>query len=196
VSPAARRRHATQARLRSAAQAQVTKRHPALGTQQFMPLPPPRGGPPHRLALADALPARALDAIERCGRLRFHSVGDSGGIPDPAPPYAVSAAMASELDGPDPVRFFYHLGDVVYGYGEEAGYGPQFLAPYAAYRAPIFAVPGNHDGWLAPGSQVRSLDAVLTICRRLLTASRVFLRRSKACPMSPSRPIRTLAGDT
>jgi hypothetical protein len=105
------------------------------------------------------LPATALEAIDRSGHLRFHSVGDSGGVPDPAPQRAVAAAMVSELDGSDPPRFFYHLGDVVYGYGEEAGYGPQFFEPYARYRAPIFAVPGNHDGDLEPGSSASSLEA-------------------------------------
>lgn len=124
-----------------------------------MPLPPPRGEWPYRLVLADLLPSTALEGIERAGHLRFHSVGDSGGLPDPVPQHSVAAAMISELDGPDPPRFFYHLGDVVYDHGEEAGYGPQFFEPYGRYRAPIFAVPGNHDGDLEPGSKTRSLEA-------------------------------------
>jgi hypothetical protein len=156
---AARRPPATPAAVRSRAHEQVTKRYPLLGTQPFMPLPAPRGPWPYRLELADVLPPAALAAIERAGHLRFHSVGDSGGVPDPAPQYAVAAAMAAELGGPDPARFFYHLGDVVYDRGEEAGYPPQFLAPYARYHAPIFAVAGNHDGELAADSGVRSLEA-------------------------------------
>jgi len=35
-------------------------------------------------------------------------------------------------------------GRLVYPHGEEANYRPQFFAPYAAYDAPIFAIPGNH----------------------------------------------------
>lgn len=159
VTSAARRQTGTPAALRSAAHTQITKRYPGLSSQPFMPLPAPRGAWPYRLELADVLPAAALDAAERAGHLRFHSVGDSGGTPDPAPQQAVAAAMASELDGPDPAHFFYHLGDVVYGYGEEAGYGPQFFEPYATYHAPIFAVPGNHDADLELGSRARSLDA-------------------------------------
>ena len=160
VSSAAQRRPSvTFAARGSQAHAQVTKRYPVLGTQPFMALPLPRGTWPFRLELADVLPAGATQAIERSGRLRFHSVGDSGGVPDPEPQYAVAAAMEAELQGADPARFFYHLGDVVYGYGEEAGYAPQFFEPYARYPAPIFAVPGNHDGDLEPGSGAQSLDA-------------------------------------
>lgn len=158
ISPA-RRQPATPAPVFSRAHEQVTKRYPLLGTQPFMPLPRPRGTWPYRLELAHVLHASALEEIERTGHVRFHSVGDSGGVPDPAPQHAVASAMAAELAGPDPVHFFYHLGDVVYGYGEEAGYGPQFFDPYAGYGAPIFAVAGNHDGDLEAGSRARSLEA-------------------------------------
>jgi hypothetical protein len=72
----------------------------------------------------------------------------------------VAAAMVAELSG-DPVRFFYHLGDIVYLHGEEAGYLPQFLEPYAEYASPIFAIPGNHDGDRAPGSNAGSLQAFI-----------------------------------
>jgi hypothetical protein len=137
----------------------VTKRYPPVSSQQFMPIPAPRGAYPYRLELDDVLPAAALTAIERAGCVRFHSLGDSGGVPDPAPQRAVAAAIAAELDCPEPARFLYHLGDVVYPYGEEGCYGDQFFEPYAGYRAPIFAVPGNHDGDLAPDSTLPSLEA-------------------------------------
>lgn len=150
---------ASPAAITSRACAQVRKRYPVLGTQPFRPLPAPRGPWPYRLSLADVLGPSEAAAIERAGHVRFHAVGDTGGVPDPAPQLAVAAAMVSDLDGPDPARFLYHLGDVVYGYGEESGYAPQFFAPYASYHAPIFAVPGNHDGDLVPDSSVPSLEA-------------------------------------
>ena len=143
----------------SPAHEQVTKRYPLLGTQPFMPLPAPRGPWPYRLELSDLLSDAANDGIAQAGHVRFHSVGDSGGFPDPEPQQAVARAMVAELGGPDPVRFFYHLGDVVYAYGEEENYAPQFFEPYAGYGAPIFAVPGNHDGDLEPDSRARSLEA-------------------------------------
>lgn len=153
------RREAKPAAIVSRAHEQVTKRYPGLGTQPFQPLPAPRGAWPYRLELAEALPALELEAIERAGHLRFHAVGDSGGTPDPEPQRAVAAAMVADLGGPDPARFFYHLGDVVYNFGEEACYPEQFFAPYSGYRAPIFAVPGNHDADLESDSSTPSLEA-------------------------------------
>ena len=42
--------------------------------------------------------------------------------------------------------FFYHLGDVVYKFGEASEYNTQFYEPYGFYPGPIFAIPGNKDG--------------------------------------------------
>jgi hypothetical protein len=114
------------------------------------------------MRLADVLPAAEIDAIAKVGHLRFHCVGDTGGIQNPLPQEHVAAAMVAELQGSDPPRFFYHLGDVVYFYGAEGNYYPQFFEPYAGYGAPIFAIPGNHDGDLAPGTTASSLQAFVT----------------------------------
>jgi 3',5'-cyclic AMP phosphodiesterase CpdA len=74
--------------------------------------------------------------------------------------------MACELADEDPVRFFYHLGDLVYLHGEDENYEPQFLSPYAQYSAPIFAVAGNHDGERAPAKRGHPLDPfVRRFCR-------------------------------
>jgi len=113
------------------------------------------------MRLADVLPDAQVRAIDRAGHLTFHCVGDTGGIHDPAPQESVAEVMIAELEGCDPARFFYHLGDVVYLYGEEANYGPQFFQPYAAYTAPIVAIPGNHDGDVAPGSAAAPLQAFI-----------------------------------
>lgn len=111
------------------------------------------------------LPAAELEAIERAGELCFHCVGDTGGFHNPGPQRAVAAAMATELTGARQVSFF--LGDVVYLNGERSHYGAQFFEPYDAYRAPILAVAGNHDGDLAPGSDAATLDAfVEQFCSR------------------------------
>lgn len=131
---------------RPSALAQVLKRRPIEPGPGFAPLPEARGPAPYRRRLTEVLDTQAGADIARRGVLRFHCVGDTGGWREGHPQRDVAAAMAAELAGAERAHFFYHLGDVVYPHGEEAHYGAQFFAPYAAYAAPIFAVPGNHDG--------------------------------------------------
>jgi hypothetical protein len=56
--------------------------------------------------------------------------------------------------------FLYHLGDVVYDFGESSYYYDQFYDPYRNYPAPIFAVPGNHDSFVVPGTPAGSTPLV------------------------------------
>jgi hypothetical protein len=75
--------------------------------------------------------------------------------------------MAAVVDagGPGAPSFFFHLGDVVYQFGEGQYYYDQFYDPFRAYDRPIFAIPGNHDGMVfgqAPNvPQVPTLQAFL-----------------------------------
>ena len=48
--------------------------------------------------------------------------------------------------GSDAPAFFFHLGDVVYEFGQDQYYYDQFYEPFREYDRPIFAIPGNHDG--------------------------------------------------
>jgi hypothetical protein len=61
--------------------------------------------------------------------------------------------------------FFFHLGDVVYHFGEGQFYYDQFYEPFRAYDRPIFAIPGNHDGMVfgakADMPQIPTLQAFL-----------------------------------
>jgi len=57
----------------------------------------------------------------------------------------MQAQIKAAAGGASP-RFFYHLGDVVYFNGQSINYPSQFYEPYQYYDAPIFAIPGNHDG--------------------------------------------------
>ncbi len=66
--------------------------------------------------------------------------------------------------GADRPAFLFHLGDVVYSFGESQYYYDQFYEPFRNYSAPIFAVPGNHDSFLIPGTA--SADAPLTTFMR------------------------------
>lgn len=126
-------------------------------TQRFEPLPFPIGDPPYHYDVKAALPDIAKSTTKR---LVFHTVGDTGGIKQGAPQAYVATAMKNDLDklaGEDCPKFFYHLGDVVYFNGQPDQYYSQFYEPYDYYTAPIFAIPGNHDGDPIDDSQT-SLD--------------------------------------
>ncbi len=117
--------------------------------QSNEPIPAPRIQPPV-MDLSAVLPASVLSKIQASGNLVFHAVGDTGGIIKPEPQMAVADAMAADLTGKTYANglpaFLYHLGDVVYYFGQEQYYPEQFYDPYRNYNAPIFAIPGNHDG--------------------------------------------------
>jgi hypothetical protein len=94
----------------------------------------------------------------------FHVVGDTGGIKDPVPQTIVASKLEDQLQpvASSPVpAFFYHLGDVIYFNGEASRYYDQFYHPYEFYGAPIFAIPGNHDGFALPTTREPSLDAFM-----------------------------------
>jgi len=123
----------------------------------IQPIPPPRAGVPLNINLSDYLPAATMAAIQAAGTITFHSVGDTGAAKTGAHQTAATAvaeqaavadAMAADVaaGGPDAPAFFFHLGDVVYEFGEAQFYYDQFYEPYREYDRPIFAIPGNHDG--------------------------------------------------
>jgi acid phosphatase type 7 len=117
--------------------------------QPFRPLPLPTGLPPFHLSLDSVLSAEAMATINDSGVMVFHAVGDTGGVNTPTQIENVASYMEKDFDGFDPTThpsFFYHLGDVVYYDGETPNYFPEFYEPYINYPAPIFAIPGNHDG--------------------------------------------------
>ncbi len=100
--------------------------------------------------LSAVLPADAIAQIQASGQIVFHSVGDTGGIIKPDAQLAVADAMCGDLANltyaTGQPAFLYHLGDVVYYFGQNQYYPEQFYDPYRNYDAPIFAIPGNHDG--------------------------------------------------
>lgn len=124
----------------------------AHGNQKFQPLPPPTGQSPYHLSLDSVLPASEISSILKSGGITFHVTGDTGGIMNPNPQLNVASAMEQDLksNGPTIPAFFYHLGDVVYFFGQADQYYPQFYEPYFNYDVPIFAIPGNHDGDIDP----------------------------------------------
>ena len=127
----------------------------AKGLMQLEPIPPVRSTTP--MDLAAVVGAAAAQQIQNSGKIVFHAVGDTGGIHSPQFQFAVADAMAK--DTASGASFFYHLGDVVYYFGQEQYYFEQFYDPYRDYGGPIFAIPGNHDGAVYIGETTKSLDA-------------------------------------
>lgn len=114
-------------------------------------IPAPWKTPP-AMSLSDVLNASAIQGIQSAGKIVFHSTGDTGGVKEPSHQFAVADAMANDIEtktyAAGRPAFFYHLGDVVYYFGQERYYYDQFYDPYRDYAGPIFAIPGNHDGVL------------------------------------------------
>ncbi|HUL54998.1 MAG TPA: metallophosphoesterase [Opitutaceae bacterium] len=126
-----------------------------LHKDQLQPLPAPAVDPP-RLSLAGVLGSAPVRALQAAKRITFHAVGDTGAAKHSGPATEASVAdmMVADVEagGPGAPAFFFHLGDVVYYFGESQYYYDQFYEPFRAYDRPIFAIPGNHDG-VVHGSQ-------------------------------------------
>ena len=119
------------------------------------------------LTLAQALGPSGADIAKRvkdAGQLVFHAVGDTGSVKGPRDLDAVADKMTADFDEEATQNlplFFFHLGDVVYNFGEARYYYDQFYEPYRDYPAPILAIAGNHDGMVAPGANTPTLEAFL-----------------------------------
>lgn len=130
----------------------------AAGLEQLEPFPAARSTTP--MELASVIGAPAVQKIQTAGKIVFHTVGDTGGIHSPQFQFAVADAMADDHRSSG-ACFWYHLGDLVYYFGQEQYYFEQFYDPYRDYDAPIFAIPGNHDGAVYKGETAKSLDAFI-----------------------------------
>lgn len=125
----------------------------------YQPLPRPLGLPPYHYVLADNFPDVAKH-ISKSGEMVLDVLGDSGGVQDAEFQGNVAAEMISQLGkaGAGTPHFCYHVGDVVYFTGAHDDYYSQFYEAYERYTAPIFAIPGNHDGEVDDPTAQTSLD--------------------------------------
>ncbi|HYB60114.1 MAG TPA: metallophosphoesterase [Methylomirabilota bacterium] len=128
-------------------------------SQVLQPIPALKKDPPV-MSLADVLPSSALKPYSKF--LTFHMAGDTGGVKNAANQFLVADKMVEDFSHPDAAArpaFFYHLGDVVYYFGQDKYYYDQFYDPYRDYPAPILAIPGNHDAVVYSGEPAASLEA-------------------------------------
>jgi hypothetical protein len=131
--------------------------------EKFKPLPIPPGIFPYHLDVKQVLP----DLPQH--KMVFHMAGDTGGINSPAFKHKVAEEMTRQCEETaimeDRPAFFFHLGDVVYNFGQAAYYYSQFFEPYQHYPGPVFAIAGNHDGDIDPldPKAPQSLDAFMHV---------------------------------
>jgi Calcineurin-like phosphoesterase len=149
-----------------------TKEVQALLTKDVVSFDKATGNPADLFSLAEAWGPHGSDVINSINAAKsitFHMIGDSGA--------SAQSKYASELKVADAVTndfhtsaaatrpsFLYHLGDVVYNFGESLYYYDQFYEPFRNYPAPILAIPGNHDSFILPGTA--TADDPLTIFSR------------------------------
>jgi hypothetical protein len=134
----------------------------------LQPVPPPTLAAVEPIlelqAVLGSAGAAKIAAVEQAGQIVFHAVGDTGSVKGPSSQSLVADKMVSDFTEDDPAdvpTFFFHIGDVVYNFGEAQYYYDQFYDPYRDYPAPIIAIPGNHDGEVYAGDSRPTLDAFL-----------------------------------
>ncbi|MFF5846731.1 metallophosphoesterase family protein [Streptomyces massasporeus] len=89
---------------------------------------------------ASGAPADKVIRRDEPDRFSFLVIGDTGEGDDPQ--YAVVPGFLRT--GQD-TRFAVLASDVIYPVGSADDYDTKFFRPYQDYRAPIYAIPGNHD---------------------------------------------------
>ena len=133
-------------------------------SHNFKSLPVPTGEYPYRLNIEKVIGKRTSEIQNS---MFFHMVGDTGSVRHSDFQATVAQTLTQQIAGhqDSSPAFFFHLGDIVYNYGEANEYPAQFLKPYKNYPAPIFAIAGNHDGDINPSasSPYQSLDAFMDV---------------------------------
>jgi hypothetical protein len=128
-------------------------------------IPHPKGYPNEPiLTLSQMLDLPPGKALANTGHTVFHSVGCTGNRVTPGPMEFVAGAMTREQrDSAEEEKpaFLFHLGDVIYSFGQMQYHFDQFYVPFRHYHAPILAIAGNHDGVIQPGSSTPSLRPFL-----------------------------------
>ncbi len=129
-------------------------------TKDVVSFDPSRGKPDDLYTLQSAFGPHGpeiIQGIKGAGKIVFHAAGDTGASNEGK--YGNEIRVADQVthdcrtsDAANRPAFFYHLGDVVYNFGESKYYYDQFYEPYRDYPGPIFAIPGNHDSFVIPST--------------------------------------------
>ncbi|MEO9320310.1 MAG: metallophosphoesterase [Nitrososphaera sp.] len=151
---------------------QLYKQIGALLTKDTVSFPALRGNQSDVFQLSAAFGSHGpaeIKAIQDSGKIVLHMAGDTGASIQSKLRNELSVAdhltndfHTSKLD--DRPSFLFHLGDLIYNFGESQYYYDQFYEPFRNYAAPIFAIPGNHDSFVVPGTSAN--DAPLNTFMR------------------------------
>ncbi len=125
-----------------------------------VPFDKSRVAPGEVYTLADAIGPHGADVVGQItgnGQIVFHCAGDSGAsnagkYRDEIRVFDQVADDVHNATPKDRPAFFFHLGDLVYNFGESKYYFDQFYEPARNYPGPIFSIPGNHDSFIIPGT--------------------------------------------
>jgi acid phosphatase type 7 len=117
---------------------------PYQGDSHFEDFPSAPGDPPYHMDLGEILHQSEMDQIVQAKKLVFHTTGDTGNFKNDLQ-LQVAELLKSDAEASG-AKFLYHLGDVIYDYGEDREYPDQFYEIYRGYQVPVVAIPGNHDG--------------------------------------------------
>jgi hypothetical protein len=125
---------------------------------------------------------KVVQQIQKNGRIVFHALGDSGcsDVRKYSNEIRVFDQIADDVHTAvvtDRPSFLYHLGDVIYNFGEAKYYYDQFYEPNRNYPGPIFAIPGNHDSFIIPDTADADFPLV-TFARNFCAESPVITREA------------------
>lgn len=140
--------------------AEYTRQVNALLSTEVVSFPQASGKPGDLFSLETAWGPNGpsvIQSINTAQSITFHMIGDSGATAQSTFPAMIKVSdsvtndfhSASAANRPS---FLFHLGDVVYNFGESSYYYDEFYEPYRNYPAPIFAIPGNHDSFVLPNT--------------------------------------------
>jgi hypothetical protein len=156
--------------------------------KDVVPFDKARGEPKDLFTLSEAYGAHGPDVTEiinKNQRIVFHAIGDSGAT-SAGKKYGYELSVADHVTNDcrtspeaDRPAFLFHLGDIVYDFGEPEYYYDQFYEPFRNYPAPIFAIPGNHDSFLVPGTPTDK-QALNTFMRNFCAQSPVITAEARS----------------
>jgi len=130
---------------------------------QVQPIPAPRTGVPLQLKLDDFVGPQMIAAIQSAGKIVFHAVGDTGAAKvDHQQTVAralanqahVADTMVGDLAGPNPPAFFFHLGDIIYHFGEAQYITTSFMNRTGCTIGPFSPFRETTTGWFSGPLQV------------------------------------------